>query len=70
MDSPKDIAVDMVGSKLYWAEAGDRIRRANLNGANIEDIVTGLVAPRNLEHKAWLKMACRRIAARQLIAVD
>ena len=38
----------MVGGKLYWTEAQGRIRRANLNGANIEDIVTGLVAPRNL----------------------
>jgi hypothetical protein len=30
------------GGKIYWTEE-DRIRRANLDGSNVEDLVTGLV---------------------------
>ena len=40
----KDIAVDSIGKKLYWADSRGRIRRANLNGSRIENVVTG-VAP-------------------------
>ena len=39
--SPGQVAVDGIGSKLYWTEKG-KLRRADLNGENIEDIVTGL----------------------------
>ena len=38
--SPEIIAVDTVGGKVYWTEVG-RLRRANLNGANIQDVVRG-----------------------------
>ena len=45
--SPEGIAVDAVNRKLYWTEKGS-ISRANLNGKNIENIVTGLNAPTNI----------------------
>ena len=47
LESPEGIAVDAVNRKLYWAENGS-IKRANLNGKNIENIVTGLDAPANI----------------------
>ena len=47
LESPEGIAVDTVSRKLYWTERGS-IRRANLNGKNIENIVTGLDAPANI----------------------
>lgn len=39
--APGGIALDIVNDKIYWTEA-TRIRRANLNGSNVEDLVTGL----------------------------
>ncbi len=45
--SPAGIAVDAVNGKLYWTDQGG-ISRANLNGKNIENIVTGLDAPANI----------------------
>jgi sugar lactone lactonase YvrE len=47
LKAPKGIAVDAESRKLYWTEKGS-IRRANLNGKNIKNIVTGLDAPANL----------------------
>ena len=44
LQSPREITVDVVDAKLYWTEQR-RIRRANLNGKNIQDIVTGLGTP-------------------------
>ena len=32
----------MAGGKLYWTETAGRIRRANLNGSNLETLATGL----------------------------
>ena len=42
-----EITVDTASRKLYWTESG-RIRRANFNGENIQDIVTGLGAPADI----------------------
>jgi DNA-binding beta-propeller fold protein YncE len=46
------IALDLAASKMYWAEtqtgtglALDRVRRANLDGSNVETLITGLTAP-------------------------
>ena len=39
--SPGQVAVDVVGGKVYWTEQG-KLRRADLNGENIQDVVTGL----------------------------
>ena len=44
MESPRGVAVDRVGRKIYWTERG-RIRRANLDGRNHQDVVTGLGTP-------------------------
>jgi low density lipoprotein receptor-related protein 5/6 len=38
---PGDIALDVAGGKMYWADAGlNRIRRANLDGSGVEDVIT------------------------------
>ena len=42
---PMGLAVDLVGSKLYWTNANGKIQRANLNGKNIQNVVSGLRAP-------------------------
>ena len=47
LESPEGIVVDAVNRKLYWTEKGS-IRRANLNGKNIENIVTGVNSPANI----------------------
>ena len=47
LQSPREVAVDVAGGKLYWAERGS-LRCADLNGSNIQDVVTGLAAPANI----------------------
>ena len=47
LDSPQGIAVDAAGGRIYWAARG-KIQRANINGGNIQDVVTGLGAPLNI----------------------
>ena len=44
LKAPHGIAVDVAAKRIYWAEQSG-IRRANLDGSNIEDVVTGLMAP-------------------------
>ena len=39
---PLGLAVDTTGGKLYWTDAAGKIQRANLNGGNIQNVVTGL----------------------------
>ncbi|MCZ6681046.1 MAG: hypothetical protein O7E52_27820 [Candidatus Poribacteria bacterium] len=47
LSGPEHIAVDATEGKIYWTDALTRkIQRANLDGTNIEDLVTGLVTPR------------------------
>ena len=41
LESPGQVAVDVVDGKVYWTEEG-KLRRADLNGENIQDVVTGL----------------------------
>ena len=38
------LAVDTTGSKLYWTDVDGKIQRANFNGGNIQNVVTGLRA--------------------------
>jgi len=48
VDGPIDISLDPQEGKLYWSEQGTpgaRIRRANLDGSGVEDIVTTTSAP-------------------------
>ena len=47
LDIPKDVAVDVANSKVYWTEKGS-IRRADLSGTNMEDVVSGLASPGSL----------------------
>ena len=43
LSSPSGIAVDPYGGKIYWTDLNPgRIHRANLNGTDAEDIVTGI----------------------------
>ena len=47
LSHPSGIAVDPYGGKIYWTDLNPgRIHRANLNGTNAEDIVTGTNAAR------------------------
>lgn len=41
-----DVEVDLAGGKVYWGESG-KIRRANLDGCCIQDVVTGLTGDVN-----------------------
>jgi len=46
--SPVDIVLDQTGGKMYWTErspADFMIQRANLDGTNVELLITGLVSP-------------------------
>ena len=43
--TPMGIAVDTVGSKLYWTNARGRVQRANLDGSGITNVVEGLGSP-------------------------
>ena len=45
---PLGLAVDTTGGKLYWTNADGKIQRANLDGGNIQDVVTGLSTPGNI----------------------
>ena len=41
LKSPMDLTIDSAAGKVYWTE-GDSLRRADLNGENVVDVVTGL----------------------------
>jgi hypothetical protein len=38
-DFPKGIALDTVHGKIYWVQEGIGIRRADLDGSNVEDLI-------------------------------
>ncbi len=43
LDSVTGIFLDVSGGKIYWLDEGqDKIQRADLDGANVEDLITGL----------------------------
>jgi sugar lactone lactonase YvrE len=48
LTSPQGLGLDVANGKMYWADSGnDRIRRANLDGSGMEDLVTsGMASPR------------------------
>ena len=49
LKSPGGLALDVSGGKMYWTNGGtDTIQRANLDGFNIEDLVTGLSSPQGI----------------------
>ena len=41
LDAPEGVTVDAQGGKVYWTEQGS-LRRADLNGETVEDVVTSL----------------------------
>ena len=45
--NPQGIVLDAAGGKPYWADWGtDKIQRANLDGSEVEDVVSsGLLDP-------------------------
>ena len=46
LKGPVEIVLDIVEGKMYWTDKGaDVIRRTDLDGANVEDIITGLTRP-------------------------
>ena len=45
---PIGVAVDIAGKKLYWTDTQGCIRRANLDGSHIEDVIRGIIAPGQL----------------------
>ena len=47
ISNPRSIALDLINSKMYWTDFGtEKIQRANLDGSNVEDLVTtGLSFP-------------------------
>ena len=42
---PMGIAVDSARSKLYWTNSSGKVKRANLNGKRIQNVVDGLGSP-------------------------
>ena len=44
---PRGIALDISGGKMYWVDnSTDKIQRSNLDGSNVEDVITtGLTTP-------------------------
>ena len=58
LDSPWGIALDITNGKMYWTHmdwnstteewTNGKIQRANLDGSNVEDIVTGLDEPESI----------------------
>jgi sugar lactone lactonase YvrE len=43
--NPLGLALDVIAGKIYWADHGRRtISRANLDGSQVEDVITGLIS--------------------------
>ena len=42
VDNPRGLALDVAGGKMYWTDRhlSDKIQRANLDGSEVEDLVT------------------------------
>ena len=62
IDIPTDFAIVAGGDKIYWKNLvrtakGGKIQRANLDGSDVEDIITGLRGP----HSIALDMIGRKI---------
>lgn len=64
---PDGIAIDPVGLKMYWAEQGGRIQRADLDGTSIELLVNAGGTPRDValdlprQHLYWIEAIGGRI---------
>ncbi len=50
LNDPGGIALDVAAGKMYWVDTDTfKIQRADLDGGNVEDLVTGLGGPRRLK---------------------
>ena len=45
---PTSMAVDAAKNKLYWTNTSGRIKRANLNGKQVQNLVKNLKSPDNI----------------------
>ncbi len=45
---PLAIAIDTTKGKLYWTNSHGNIQRANLDGSNIQNLITGLDSPKHI----------------------
>ena len=45
LTTPSDITVNTVDGRLYWTEVSGRIRRVNLDGTNVETLISDLGTP-------------------------
>ena len=68
LDSPDGIAVDMTGGKLYWTESGG-ITCADLNGENIQKVVTDLGVPADIVLASTLTNTAVASAPTALVAL-
>ena len=49
VQGPTSIAVDVTGDKMYWVDKWtDAIRRSNLDGTNVEDLLTEVATPEDI----------------------
>ncbi len=49
VEGPRGIALDVDRSKMYWVDKGrDAIRRADLDGTDVEDLITGVDDPEDI----------------------
>ena len=46
--APLDIALDTKEHTLYWTISQGNIQRANINGSNIQNLITGLDSPKDI----------------------
>ena len=68
LNSPDGIAVDIIGGKLYWTETGG-ISCADLNGENIQKVVTDLGMPVDIVLASTLTKAAVASAPAMLVAL-
>ena len=61
------IALDLTNSHIYWLEASGKVRRANLDGTGVQDLVTGVTEGRGIaldltdNHIYWTEAGSSKI---------
>jgi DNA-binding beta-propeller fold protein YncE len=74
---PVDVALDLAGGKLYWTDlSASRIRRANLDGTLVQDVVTntgnvsGIALDLLTEEVYWTRQTGIRLRTIQRASLD
>ncbi len=76
LDGPAGIAVDSASLKMYWVEEGGHIRRADLNGSTVENLLfaggepTDIVLDQPPGKMYWTERAATRIRKANLDGTD